>query len=210
MQGVLGRCSDDGTMRQRPIAIAAPTAIVTLLLLAGCVPTQDAADPTAAPTPSPSATTSATPTPSATAGDAVDGTPVTVTCNELVTPQAIYDYNPNYSLKADYKPAGGSLAAQVVTQRGLACAWVNQTSGELIEVSVANLPDAHLTQLKNDLVTTSHSVPTYDVEGYFKMNGSTGEAQAFSDPYWIVATSTAFFEPGDAQPIVAAAITALG
>jgi hypothetical protein len=97
-----------------------------------------------------------------------------------------------------------------VTQKGLACAWVNQTSGELIEVSVANLPAAHLTQLKNDLVTTSNSVPTYEVEGYFKVNGSTGEAQAFSDPYWIVATSTAFFEPGDAQPIVAAAIAALG
>jgi hypothetical protein len=197
-------------MRQRPIAIAVPTAIAALLLLAGCVQGQDDADPATSSTPSPSATPSATPTPSASAGDAIDGTPVTVTCNELVTPQAMYDYNPNYSLKADYKPAVGSLAAQVVTQKGLACAWVNQTSGELIEVSVANLPAAHLTQLKNDLVTTSNSVPTYEVEGYFKVNGSTGEAQAFSDPYWIVATSTAFFEPGDAQPIVAAAIAALG
>jgi hypothetical protein len=122
----------------------------------------------------------------------------------------MYDYNSNFGPKPDYTPAAGSLAAEVARQRGLTCAWVNQTSGDVIEIAVANLPEAHLTDLKNTLVTTSYSVPTYGVEGYFILNGSKGEAQAFSDPYWIVATSTAFFEPGDAEPLVKAAIAALG
>lgn len=197
-------------MRQRSLALVVPAAAIALALLAGCVPTADSADPDATSTPTASSTPSATPTPSSTPTSAVDGIPITISCDQLIPAQAMYDYNPNFSLKSDYSPAAGSLAAEVATQKGLTCAWVNQTSGDLIEVAVANLPDAHLTQLKNELVTTSHSVPTYDVEGYFILNGSKGEAQAFSDPFWIVATSTAFFEPGDAQPIVAAAITALG
>lgn len=135
---------------------------------------------------------------------------MTITCDQLVSAQAMYDYNSNFTPKPGYSPSAGSLAAQVARQNGVTCGWVNQTSGEVIEIAVANLPEAHLTDLKNTLVTTSNSVPTYGVEGYFNLNGSTGEAQAFSDPYWIVATSTAFFEPGDAEPLVKDAIAALG
>lgn len=211
MQDVRNPTGNDWKMRSRSALVALPVAALALAVLSGCVPQAQQGTTTGAPTKSPSASASATPTATGTAAPAnpIDGTPVTIDCNQLVTPQAMYDYNPNYGLKADYSPAAGSLAAEVKAQKGLTCAWVNQTSGELIEVAAANLPEAHLTDLKNTLVTTSNSVPTYEVEGYFKLNGSTGEAQAFSDPYWIVATSTAFFEPGDAQPIVAAAIAGL-
>ncbi len=188
-----------------------PLAALTILGLAGCAPA--ATSSTSAPTNTPSASASATPTsspsPTATASD-VDGIPMTIGCRDLISDQAIYDYNPNFSLKSDYTPASGSIAAEVVRQNGLACAWVNQTSGELIELAVANLPAAHSTRLKNELVTSSKSVPTYNVEGYFRVDGSSGEAQAFADPYWIVAVSTGFFEPGDAAPIVAAAVKSLG
>jgi len=210
MLPVPGRCRDDEAMRRRSLALAVPFATIALLLLSGCVQEQDAATPAPTSSATTPASASPTPSPSATTADPVDGIPLTITCDQLIPAQAMYDYNPNFSLKADYKPASGSLAAEVVAQKGLACAWVNQTSGDLIEVSVAHLPAAHLEQLKNTLVTTSHSVPTYDVEGYFQLDGSIGQAQAFPDPYWLVATSTAFFEPGDAQPIVAAAISALG
>lgn len=209
MRQVAGQSGDDEAMRQRTLALAVPVAVVCLALLAGCVPQQGATEPARTATPSQTPSATATPTPSATPDAAADGTPVTIACDKLISAQAMYDYNPNFSLKSGYTPAAGSLPAQVTAQKGLACAWVNQTSGALIEVAVANLPAAHLTQLKNALVTTSNSVPTYEVEGYFKVNGANGEAQAFFDPYWIVATSPVFFEPGDAQPIVAAAIAGL-
>lgn len=154
------------------------------------------------PKPSPSPTASAT-------ANGIDGIPVTISCAALVSAQAIYDYNPNYGPKAGYTPAPGSLAARVVEQRGVACAWVNQSSGETFELAVANLPAAHSTRLKNDLVATSKSVPTYAVEGYFRVSTGVGEAQAFADPYWIVSTSKTYFEPGDAAPIIAAAIKSL-
>lgn len=190
-----------------------PLGLLAIVGLAGCAPA--ATNPTTASPSNPSASATATatttpmPSPSATPSD-IDGIPVTMGCRDLISDQAIYDYNPNFSLKAGYAPAPGSLAASVAAQHGVACAWVNQTSGELIEVAVANLPSAHSTRLKNDLVMSSKSVPTYNVEGYFRVNGSSGEAQAFADPYWIVAVSPTFFEPGDAAPIVAAAVKSLG
>ena len=197
-------------MRNRSLILVVPVFAMAVALLVGCVPEKQVEPGGVTATPSPTSTPTPSPTASAAPTDAVDGTPMTITCDQLVSAQAMYDYNSNFTPKPGYSPAAGSLAAEVARQHGLTCGWVNQTSGEVIEIAVANLPEAHLTDLKNTLVTTSHSVPTYDVEGYFILNGSTGEAQAFSDPYWIVATSTAFFEPGDAEPLVKAAIAALG
>jgi hypothetical protein len=165
-------------------------------------PTNSAAEPTGSATP--------TPTASATAAPGTVGTPIGIDCETLITPQAMYDVNPNYSLDAGFTPADGSEAAQIAALDGLVCAWVNQTSGAVIEVAVAQLPEAELTALKNEFVTKSNSVPTYAVEGYFALVDTLGQADAFSGPYWISASSIDFFEPGDAQPVVAAAIAGLG
>lgn len=203
-----------GFMRTRLLRSALPASLVSLLavaLLAGCVPQSKgtAEQPTPATLATSTASATPTPTPTASASD-VDGIPMSIPCTELITPQAMYDYNPNFGLEAGHQPVSGSLAAAVLKQNGVACSWINQTSGQRIEIAVAKLPEAHSTALKNELVTTSHSVPTYRVEGYFTLNGSVGEAQAFPDPYWVVATSTAFFEPGDVAPLMASAIKALG
>ncbi len=53
----------------------------------------------------------------------------------------------------------------------------------------------------------SNAVPTYGtppaVEGFFRQSGGVGQAQVFSDGYWIVIESPVLFEPGDAQGLVA-------
>ena len=53
-------------------------------------------------------------------------------------------------------------------------------------------------------------MPTYGVEGYFQVVSGVGEVQAFTEPYWIVATSTAFMEPGEVAPIIGAVLERLG
>ena len=166
-------------------------------------PTESSAAPTTTATPTP------TSTPTASQAPISVGSPVTISCDQLVSPESIYTFNPNFGLSESYKPAAGTEAATIVEAKGLACGWINQTSGEVIEVAVANLPTDKLTDLKNNFVMTSNSVPTYKVEGYFENDGTTGSAEAFSGPYWISASSTAFFEPGDAQPIIAAALAGL-
>ena len=78
----------------------------------------------------------------------------------------------------------------------------------MIDISVANLPATALTALRDELAASSTLVPTYGVEGYFRVADGVGEAQAIDDPFWIVSVSTAFTEPGEAEPIMAAAIEA--
>ena len=141
---------------------------------------------------------------------AAAGVPVAIDCDTLITPEALADYSPGFSLDDAYTPADGTEAAEVAKLDGLTCSWVNQTSGVSIDVAVAQLPEAELTALKNTFVTESTSVPTYTVEGYFEVLDSLGQADAFSGPYWITASSIDFYEPGDAEPIIAAAVAALG
>lgn len=198
---------------------ASASRVLTALALAGLVVgavSACAAEP--APKPTKSSTASAapseTPDPSATPTAAPVGTPVTIDCDTLIAPQAMYDFNSNFGLSESYKPAAGTEAADIIALDGLACAWINQTSGEVVEVAVANLPAAKLTELKNGFVMNSNSVPTYGdptrVEGYFQVVGTVGQAEAFAGSYWISAASDAFYEPGDAQPVVAAALAGLG
>lgn len=134
---------------------------------------------------------------------------MTLTCEDLVSATVMYDFNPNFSLRPDFVPALGSLAAEAVSGNGIACQWVNQTSGVTIDLSVAHPPAAALTARMNDLISSSNSVPTYGVEGYFQVVSDGGSAQVFPLPYWITAVSPAFNEPGDAAPIITAMIEAL-
>lgn len=179
--------------------------------VSACATETDAtpSESSAAPTP----TATETPEPTETAAPVVEGTPVTIDCNTLITPDAIYAFNPNFGLSESYKPASGTEAATIVEANGLACQWVNQTSGEVVQVAVADLPADKITALKNNFVMNSNSVPTYGVEGYFDAPtdaGQLGVAEAFSGTFWISATSDAFLEPGDAQPIVEAALAGIG
>ncbi len=180
--------------------LAVPLAV---LLLAGCVPTD-------APAPEPSQSSSS-PTPSPTPTPTVEpvGIPITVSCDDLVSAGVMYDFNPNFGLEGEFEPDAGTAAATAVAENGLACRWINETSGEVIDISVANLPATALTALRDELAASSTLVPTYGVEGYFRVADGVGEAQAIDDPFWIVSVSTAFTEPGEAEPIMSAAIAAL-
>lgn len=187
-------------------SILALTAAAGVAALSGCTPTAappthtTAATPPAASSPTGKPTTPATPT-------SVPWTPVTLTCDALLTPQQMYEYNPNFGKDPDYKPKPGSDAARIVASKGLACGWLNQTSGDKIEIAMGRPPAATLTDLNNRAVTTSHAVPTYGVPpavwGYFNPANSSGEAQIFQNGYWVVWNSSIFLEPGDAAPLVA-------
>ncbi len=184
-----------------------PLAIVTVAvaLLAGCTP--DTASEPDSVGPNPSGDPSGEPAPTLTAHPV--GTPVDITCDELVSPDAIYAFNPNFVLIDDFEPADDSVAATALSYSGVACRWQNQTGGDNIDLSVASLDDDSLTALKNAAFEDSEMVPTYGEEAYFGINGQVGTAQVFQGPYWIVVESTAFLEPGDATEIVDSAIAAL-
>lgn len=195
----------------RPAArVSSAIAVVLVAVsLAGCsadsaqpapTSTKTAQPTSAAPEPSESPTPTAVPV----------GTPVTIACDALLTPQAVYDYNPNFGTDPDFSPAAKSLAERIVDYKGVACGWINQTSGEKLEVAVADLPDQELTKVKNESFEISNMVPTYGDEAYFRVTDGVGEARVFSGSYWIVASSPAFYEPGDAIPVIEPVLAALG
>jgi len=203
-------------MRSLPAALA--VAAVLALGLSGCVP-GGAPEPTttsnwsATPTPTrtPSATPTDTPEPAVTdePSDGFDSTPVTIDCNALVTPQVVYDYNPNYGNQPDFTPAAGTDVATIAANQGVACNWVNQTSGVTFQVAVAQLAADDLATVRAGLPSGT-SVSGAGDAAYFSASGGVGVAHVFSGPYWIVASSPAFYEFVEVQPIVKGALAALG
>jgi len=185
-----------------------PLVISTLALaaLSGCVPTPSPTS-TGSPSGSPSASASASPTPSATA--TAVSTPITIGCNTLITPDDVYAFNPNFGLITSWTPKSGSAAATAKSEQGIACRWQNQTSGDIIDISVAHLDAASIESLKNDAVEKSTMVPTYGDEAYFSTSGGVGTAIVFQGDFWLVATSVDFLEPGDPSDLITAALSAL-
>ena len=181
-------------------------ASLALAALAGCV-LQTGGDPTTAPTTG----ASETPEPTTAPTDQPTGTPIGKTCDQLVSPDTIYLLNPNFSALDTFQPTSGTPAASALQYGGVACRWTNDTNGQNIDVSVAQLDDDSLTALKNTAYADSEMVPTYGDEAYFTVGGDgVGVAQVFQGSYWIVAASPVFFEPGDATEIIESVIQALG
>ncbi|MGV8882170.1 MAG: iron ABC transporter ATP-binding protein [Rhodoglobus sp.] len=198
----------------RSAILAVPLVIVALATLSGCVPDgagtpKPTVSSSASTTPTPSATATSTPTPSATPTVGTD-TPLSIGCDALVTGEQLYDFNPNFAPKPDYAPAAGSPAAEAVSRGGVACAWVNLSSGETIEIAAAQPAPERVTALANELVTAGNSVPTFGVEGYFSVANGVGVANAFPAPFWVTASAATFLEPGDAEPLMSVAISNLG
>ena len=190
----------------RRVAPSFVAVAIALVVLAGCTPTGQAG-PTSGPTTDPTET--ATPTPEPT--DPTSGTPIDLGCDQLVSADTLYIYNPNFSAIDDFAPQAGSPAASALSHNGVACRWQNETNGQNIDVLVAQLDDDALTALKNAAFADSQMVPTYGDEAYFTVgDDNVGVAQVFQGPYWIVAASPVFFEPGDATEIVQSVIAALG
>lgn len=186
-----------------PLALGA----LAVGILSGCVPSSSPTPSDTAATSSPSATPSSTPTPSAVA--TASAIPITIGCSTLVSGDAMYAFNPNFGLLTSWSPAAGSAAASAQAEKGLACRWQNQTSGDDIDISVAHLDSGSIEALKNAAVAQSTMVPTYGDEAYFSVKNNVGTAIVFQGDYWLVATSVAFLEPGDPSDLINAALSAL-
>lgn len=195
----------------RAVAVAL-AAVSAAILLAGCTL------PGAAPTPSDGPAASGTEAPSGseapvpTPEPTEEPIPFEISCDALLTADQVYAFNPNFGTAPGYEPEGRGIE-QVVEAQGTACGWSNQTSGEVIEVGVARLPERAFELQVGQAAMSSNAVPTYgtppDVEGFFLLSGGVGQAQVFTGDHWVVVESEALFEPGDAQQLVASILANL-
>jgi hypothetical protein len=196
-------------LRTRSVGLALLVA-ASVAVLSGCTPETPEATETAAPTTPPTSAPTAAPEPTESAEPAI---PFSIECDALLTPDQLYAFNPNVGAAPDYEPAAASVVTAVEDDEGTGCGYLNQTSGELIEIAVATPTEQAGETRRNDAALTSKPVPTFgtppDVEGYFLHAGGAGEAQVFHGPYWVVIDSTALFEPGDAEQLVSAVLANL-
>lgn len=195
---------------RRPVRSAVPALVGALAVagLVGCTPTDD-------PDPTPSAGSSATSrpspsaSPSATAG-APTTVPVDVPCDQLVSAETVYEYDPNFVLLDDAAPEPGSAAARAVADGGVACAWQHTTTSERIVLSVAGYDEATLATLRDDAGSNGTEVTAWATDaGYFATVDGRGIATAFTGPYWMVLSSPVFTEPGEATAFVDSAAAAV-
>lgn len=187
----------------RPAAVL--LAVVATALLTGCVD-QGAAPVLPTDTASPAATQTTEPTAEPTE-DPVE--PIEIGCADLVDPDAVYAFDPNYALLGSWVPAAGSAAAEAVAAGGVACQWVRESGSGTIDLSVARLDETDLVAKKNEAFAESQMVPTYGEEAYFEVEGGVGTAIVFQGPFWLVISSVGFAEPGEPTEIIDSALAAL-
>jgi hypothetical protein len=180
--------------------------IVTALALAltACVDNPAQPDqPSSSATPTPTTTTEPEPEPTE------QPVSLDIACADLVDPDAMYTFDPNYALLGAWDPEPGSLAADALDAGGVTCRWVRESGGGTIDLSVAAYSEAQIEQQKNDAFAESQMVPTYGDEAYFEVEGGVGTAIVFRGPYRLVISSEAFFEPGEPTGIIESALAAL-
>lgn len=149
------------------------------------------------------------PEPSASTG--VTGTPIPLSCEQLVPSTALTGLWAGFSPDAEVEQT--DVSREIAGYDGLVCGWSDGSGAEL-QLAVAHLDPGVIEALKNEFFTTSEAVPTYgkppEVEGYYRVADDRGVADAFVGEYWLEASSASFVEPGDPEPLVRSALDVLG
>ncbi|MCW4386649.1 arginyl-tRNA synthetase [Salinibacterium sp. SYSU T00001] len=182
-------------------------AVVLALSLVACAGEDPAPKPSETQSSSPSANPSPSEEPNAEpSAPPAEATPVGITCSQLITADDIYAYNPNLTLVDGQTPESGSPGARAVAAEGIACHYMNLTSGESIVVSASSPgPDA-LAQVRSELSGTATPAEGLGGEGWF----GDGTATVISGPYLVTASSDFFTAAADAQQLTTTAISHLG
>jgi hypothetical protein len=200
------------TMRAAAVATIGALA---LFGLAGCKAETDTQSSSTTHSPRATSTSSASATPDAVASQDpaakpthAPGTPVGVACDGLISLQQMYDFNPNYSRLSNYTPKAGTDGSVALEFQGLACQWVNDTSGNLISVSVARPAAADLAALRS---SASHGTAVSGLgdAAYFGKKGQVGQLQVFDGPFWLSTSSAFYGTPDDASQLLSMAMSSL-
>jgi hypothetical protein len=182
---------------------AVVVAVITMLALAGCAQSttpkhksHHSASPSASgkSTSTPSATPTASHTPKAPAS------PVGLTCAQLLSNDQIYAFNPNF-VTEKYSPKAGTLGATMASDSGIACGWVNETSGEVIEIAAERPAASSLSSAKSAAAVGTVAPSSGADAAYFALSSGVGTTQLFVGGYWAEVSSAIFESAADAQPV---------
>jgi hypothetical protein len=188
-------------MKTTPVRLASRIGVISAAFAvsvgpAGCLQFAPPSSPSAVPTQAPSSTPTPTSTPTATPTN----TPFAENCIILITPDQLYAYNPNYVVDPNYAPKPDTVASAVKAQSGQTCGWIDESSGDILEVAVAEPTTSALAAAKASAATGA-PISAYGEQGYFGVKAGIGSAQFFMGRLWLTVSSPEFATPDDANSI---------
>lgn len=125
-------------------------------------------------------------------------------CDQVLTPAELYEFNPNVS--SDPSPVLSDDASRAVGYGGVSCSWVNLTSQERFAISLVQVTDGSLADLRNQLEARAPGAGLSGIDGYFRLTNGRGILDVLSGPYWITIESAAFLSAADVEPLAVLAI----
>ena len=141
---------------------------------------------------------SETPTPPS--SELIHGVAPGVKCQDLFPLQSLYEFNPNFSLVMGQSPVQPAVSSPYENLGGITCNYMNQTSGEVIQVSLAkisenaaNLPSSSFAKAGNQVPSLS----TAEMTAYFEQNHGNYIFRLTRGSYILAITSTLLLTPND-------------
>lgn len=186
----------------RPFA-AVLAVIIALGGVSACTPepgTHPAPSPSGSPSPSqpiPTAQPSTTPPPSV---PGIESVPISVPCDQILTPSELYEFNPNVS--SDPSPALSPNGLRALGYGGVSCSWVNLTSQERFAISLVQVSEDGIPVLQSQLAASAPGAGLSGIDGYFRTEDGMGILDVISGSYWITVESAAFVSAADIEPLV--------
>ena len=137
--------------------------------------------------------------------DQTVGATVNLRCDELITRQEIYDYNPSLLEWGDWTAEAGTSAYRAQHWNGIGCRWAYESSGTPVDISVASIVDrGTLAQLRTSAASGVAVGGLGDAAFYVG-----GELQVFKDGYWLAFRSPWYTSPEDFTDLARLALSHL-
>ena len=187
---------------------------ISVLALTGCSGLNLA--PTTS-TPSATSTTNkvaeAIPTPSTAAPVLDDANPIHKACSDLISIEALYDFNPNFSYDASQSPTSGSLGEKAKQKDGVFCSYVNLSNGDRIDIAAAQISTSSIGDWTKRISESNRPTDAYgnppETLGFFSRSNNEGVSQAIQGNKWVAISSSTFYEAGDASSLMSQVLHSL-
>ncbi|UYN82559.1 MAG: hypothetical protein KIT89_07280 [Microcella sp.] len=114
----------------------------------------------------------------------VVGIPLSLECSQVLSLEALYNYNPNVGADPDYAPS--PLAAQVLDLAGVSCGWINQTSSVRFSVSVAQLHSGVVEQIRAASAAKQGAQALERADGYATEGAGRVVFDIFLGERWVI------------------------
>lgn len=144
----------------------------------------------------------------------LDGTnPIYKVCSDLISIEALYDFNPNFSYDASKSPSSGSLGEKAKQKDGVYCSFINLSNGDRIDVAAAQISTSSIGDWTKRISEGNRPTDAFgnppETLGFFSRSNYEGVSQVIQGNIWVAISSSTFYEAGDASSLMSQVLHSL-